>query len=177
MNLADIPQLTRSHYHTDVSFQEIEHVIGRWSDEGKRSCPLILEPEFQRGHVWTKEQQIAFCEFLIRGGHTGRDIIFNCRGWQRNYEGPMYLVDGLQRLTAIRGMLRGDVPVFGRSFLEFEDHDVIARRESLRFHVGNVSTYADVLKWYLEMNTGGTPHSASEIARVTAMWEAETKKV
>src|SRR6185369_8575566 len=97
MKLSSIPQLKQAHYRIDVTIAEVEFTIGRWSDEGRRTCPLILEPEFQRGHVWSREQQIAFCEFLIRGGESGRTIIFNCRGWQNKFEGPMYLVDGLQR--------------------------------------------------------------------------------
>ena len=176
MKLSDIPQLSRAHYHITVTLQEVEHVLGRWGDEGKRTCPLILNPEFQRGHVWTAQQQIDFCEFLIRGGESGRDIIFNCKGWQHNFEGPLYLVDGLQRLTAVRAMMRGEVPVFGRSFLEYEDNDVIARRTDLVFRVGKLNTYAEVLKWYLEMNTGGTPHAQSEIDRVRVLWEKEMKK-
>lgn len=28
-----------------------------------------MNPAFQRGHVWTRDQQIAFVEFILRGGH------------------------------------------------------------------------------------------------------------
>lgn len=175
MKLSSIPQLTRAHYRITVTLDMLEAVIERYGSES-RNCPLILEPEFQRGHVWSREQQIAYCEFMVRGGESGRDIIFNCNGWMNTFKGPMYLVDGLQRLTALRGMLKGEIPVFGRSFLEYEDHDLTARRIELNFVVGNLVRYADVLKWYLEMNSGGTPHAQAEIDRVKALWEKENSK-
>ena len=31
---------------------------------------LQFNPDFQRGHVWTEGQQIAFMEFLLKGGKT-----------------------------------------------------------------------------------------------------------
>ena len=39
------------------------------------------------------------------------------------------------------------------------------------FNVNNLKTRADVLRWYLEMNTGGTPHSKEEIKRVEELYE------
>lgn len=35
---------------------------------------LQLNPEFQRGHVWTEEQQIAWLEYHLRGGKSGNII-------------------------------------------------------------------------------------------------------
>lgn len=175
MKLSDVPQLTQAHYNVSVSLDMLEWTIQRYADKKEMGCPLELEPEFQRGHIWSREQQIAYCEFIVRGGETGRTIIFNCRGWMNDWKGPMYLVDGLQRLTALRSMLKGEIPVFGNSFLSYEDHERKARGTNLIFQVGNLSTYADILKWYLEMNSGGTPHAQSEIDRVTALWEAAKK--
>ena len=38
---------------------------------------LQLNPEFQRGHVWTEEQQIAWVEYYLRGGKSGNTIYLN----------------------------------------------------------------------------------------------------
>ena len=35
---------------------------------------LVLNPDFQRGHVWTEEQQTAYIEYLLMGGMSGRTI-------------------------------------------------------------------------------------------------------
>ena len=68
----DIPQFTDiGHYAVDYP---IDRLISFLEDE-IRDYGLQLNPEFQRGHVWTRKQQIAYVEFLLRGGRTGRDCI------------------------------------------------------------------------------------------------------
>ena len=70
----DIPQFTDiGHYAVDYP---IDRLISFLEDE-IRDYGLQLNPEFQRGHVWTRKQQIAYVEFLLRGGRTGRDLYFN----------------------------------------------------------------------------------------------------
>ena len=38
---------------------------------------LQLEPEFQRGHVWNEQQQVAWLEYHLRGGKSGNTIYLN----------------------------------------------------------------------------------------------------
>jgi hypothetical protein len=129
-------------------------------------------PDFQRGHVWTEQQQIAFVEFLLQGGKSGKDIMFNHPGWMKSFEGDFVLVDGLQRLTAVLRFLKDEISVFGGvKCSEFEDK--LPSSISLCFHINDLPTKAAVLKWYLEMNSGGTPHSEEEIARVQNMLKSE----
>ena len=46
---------------------------------------------------------------------------------------------------------------------------------TIKFNVNNLQTREELLTWYLEMNTGGTPHSDEEIERVKGLL-AECKK-
>lgn len=63
----DIPQFTRDgHYQVDYP---IDHLVG-FLDEEIRDRGLQLNPDFQRGNVWTEEQQIAYIEFLLKGGKS-----------------------------------------------------------------------------------------------------------
>ncbi len=58
----DIPQFTDiGHYAVDYP---IDRLISFLEDE-IRDYGLQLNPEFQRGHVWTRKQQIAYVEFLL----------------------------------------------------------------------------------------------------------------
>jgi hypothetical protein len=151
---------------------------GRWSShisldmvveklEGwKKTLSLDLCPDFQRGHVWTEQQQINFVEFVLRGGHTG-PILFNHPGWSSNFKGDFVCVDGLQRLTALTKFLRNELPVFGGHLLsDFDGGDVLIRGIDIVFQVNNLKTKKEVLTWYLELNSGGTPHSEEELNRV-----------
>lgn len=38
---------------------------------------LEMNPDFQRGHIWTEEQQSKYIEFILKGGKSGRDFYFN----------------------------------------------------------------------------------------------------
>lgn len=156
----DIPQLTQwGSYAVDVDWRYLESHIARQTEWG-----LDLDPDFQRAHVWTEEQQIAFVEFKLRGGHSGGDILTNCKGWHDNGIGDYVLVDGKQRLNAVRRFLSNELPAFGRLFKDYTG--TLRFMQSFRWHVNDLPTRADVLRWYLELNAGGTPHTAEEIERV-----------
>ncbi len=96
----DIPQFTSDgNWRAEYSLANAVRTIREWMDDSK----LDIDPDFQRLHVWTESQQIAWLEFFFRGGKSGRDIYFNHPGWQRMYEGEFLLVDGKQRIQAAIG--------------------------------------------------------------------------
>lgn len=140
--------------------------------EEEEALGLQLNPDFQRGHVWTKEQQIAYIEFLLRDGRSGRDIYLNCPSWRSEVPQGAYndfvCVDGLQRLTAVIRFIQNEIPAFSTLFKDFEGPKSLLDN-TLHINVNSLPTKADVLEWYLEMNSGGTPHTKSEITRVSAM--------
>ena len=160
MNFQQIPRMTSpAHYRINVSFDYVETAIQRYLKKG-----LDLDPDFQRGHVWTESQQIAFVEFILRGGTGSGEIKFNCKGWMGNYEGPFVIVDGKQRLEAVRKFLRNELKAFGTLYQDFTG--CLPSHAELIFSVNNLNTRKEVLIWYLEMNSGGTPHSNEELEKV-----------
>lgn len=168
MKFKDIPKLTSDGtYQTNVS---LEYAV-KWIDEQITDCGLQLNPDFQRGHVWTQEQQIKYIEYLLRGGKSARTIYFNQSGWMRDFKGDFVCVDGLQRLTAVIKFINNEIPVFGYYYNEFEDrlHNV-----DLIFNVNNLKTRKEVLQWYIEFNSGGTIHTEEEINRVKKLLEQES---
>lgn len=166
---ADIPQFTRSgSYAVDFPI----HYLVKWINEEVQEQGLDLSPIFQRGHVWTECQQIRFVEFLLRGGKTGRDLYFNNPGFHRSVPHGSYdeyvCVDGLQRITAIQKFVNNQIRVFGSSFAEYTDFPSFSNA-LIRVHVNDLKTEEEVIRWYLEMNSGGTPHSKSELDRVAEL--------
>ncbi len=85
--------------------------------------------------------------------------------------GRIGALDGLQRLTTARMFLRDEVPIFGRRFSEIEGR--MRLHMSFKFVVNELARHADVLRWYLELNGGGTPHPPSELDRVRGLLAAE----
>lgn len=138
-----------------------------------------MTPDFQRGHVWTEKQQWAYVEFLLRGGNSGRDLYFNCPSWHNQVPEGAYneyvCVDGLQRITANRRFINGEIKAFGSYFSEYTD-SLRLTQNTVRVHINDLKTRRDVLQWYLEMNAGGTPHTNKELQRVRALLE-EVKSI
>jgi hypothetical protein len=167
MKFADIPQFTQARYAVDVSVDDIPRQLERFRVE----YGLQDNPDFQRAHVWTKEKQERFVEFILRGGITGRDIYFNHPGWMRSFKGDFVLVDGKQRLEAIRRFLQNEIQSFGCYYSEFEDRIRLA--STIKFHIHNLQTRSEVLQWYLDLNDGGVVHTKEELDKVRGLLEEE----
>lgn len=135
---------------------------------------MDFDPDFQRAHVWTHKKRIAFVEYILRDGKSS-PAPPNHPGWMGDWEGLGVLVDGKQRLEAVRAFLRNDIPAFGYLLSEYEDKlDVV--RTTLRFHVNTLKTRAEVLQWYLDLNTGGVVHTPEEIEKVRILLAKEQSK-
>lgn len=169
----DIPQFTRpGGYEVDYPIPSLVQWVKRSIQEEN----LQMEPDFQRGHVWTKSQQIAFVEFLLRGGRSGRILYFNNPSWKTPVRDGGYndfvCVDGLQRYTALRRFIENEIKVFGSYYLEYTDTLSISLN-TIRVNINTLPTKSAVLQWYLEMNSGGTPHAKKEILRVQELLQTE----
>lgn len=171
----DVPRYTGwPGYAADVAWEALEAQLTRYADGGEL-YKLNLNPDFQRGHVWTRDQQIAFVQFKLRGGRSSSDILFNHPNWMGSFKGELVLVDGKQRLEAARAFLRDEIPAFGSLFSEYTDRMGYSN-VSFRFHINNLKTRAELLNWYVELNEGGTPHTKEEIQKVKEMLEEEIAK-
>lgn len=168
----DIPAFTRSgSYQIDCGLSFLVEWIQREIDE----MGLQLMPDFQRGHVWTEEQQIAFLEYFLRGGRSGTILYFNCPSWNCQVEDGAYndyvCVDGLQRIRAIQRFIGNEIKVFGSYYSEYEDR--LGERYTMKVNVNDLKSKAEVLQWYIDMNAGGTPHTDEEIERVRGLLKKE----
>lgn len=168
----DVPQFTRvAPYAVDVGWDYLKdhlenHGVGN---------DLDLDPDFQRGHVWSEDKRVGFVEFVLRGGTSARNLYFNCPGFAHGRLGNYVLVDGKQRLTAAVDFLDDKIKVFGGLvYSDFTDRlDIMTVR--FRWHVNDLKTRAEVLQWYLDLNTGGVVHTSEEIEKVKCLLAKEKK--
>ena len=169
----DIPQFTPpGQWECDYDLPYLIKFIDELIEGRGVKQKLEINPDFQRGHVWTEAQQIAWVEFFLKGGKTRRVIYLNNPGWQGSYKGDFVLVDGLQRLTAARRFLNNEIRVFGSLFNEYTDK-MRMTCVTMKLNVNTLKTRKEVLKWYIDMNSGGTPHSSEEIRKVEALLAME----
>jgi hypothetical protein len=167
MRFQDVPQFPLCHYRIDVGWNFLEEHISSQEKYG-----LDLDPDFQRAHVWTPEQQTKYVEYILQGGTSGKELYFNCKDWMRGGQELYVIVDGKQRLQAVRQFMRNEVPAFGHYRNEFADSpDMLTARFS--WNVASLNIRADVLRWYLNFNSGGVVHTEEELERVRTLLEAE----
>lgn len=171
MKFKDIPQFTHeSPYTVNIAFKRLLN----WIEEQKEELNLQLNPDFQRGYVWTEKQQVRYVEYLLRGGRSGRNLYFNHPNWGETYKGIFVCVDGLQRITACSRFLNNEFKVFGNYYEDFEDK--LHSEPTLIININNLKTRKNVLTWYIEMNSGGTIHTEKELNRVKLLLKKENDK-
>lgn len=169
----DIPQFIGTHscYHVNYAYRF--YVLQIKDFEEDKHYNLQMNPAFQRGHIWTEEQQIAYIEYLLKGGKSGRAFYFNKPSWNNNsniingYD-EFVCVDGLQRTTAIQRFINNELPIFGTLYKDYEDH-MREMSQTIDVYINDLKSEKEVLEWYIQMNDGGTPHSKEEIERVKKM--------
>lgn len=124
---------------------------------------------YQRGHKWTEAQQIAFVGHVLTGGVVN-PIITNMK--TKDVDGPCEVVDGKQRLRALVRWLHNEIPadVLGQLVYLRDCDPVSFRRLDVRITIWTVQLdRVGVMRLYLRLNRGGTPHTNEEIAKVEQM--------
>ena len=169
-NFQLIPVFIEGYYTTQVGLDGLEHILERY----ERNYSLELNPDFQRVHVWNEDQRISFVEHVLRGGKN-TVIRWNCAGFMKsNNAGPMILVDGKQRLNAIRLFMANELPAFNTFLMDFDGH--LPGICNFTFIVNDLVKKEDILKWYLEINMGNVAHTSEELERVKQLLMEEQKE-
>lgn len=172
--------MPKANYSIDVQLSR----LGRWVEQTRASQEgagggLELCPDFQRGHVWTQPQRVAFCESFVRGQASAL-LLFNCPSFNERLKAGgdlnpemMQCVDGLQRLTALCDYVDNQFPIYGDKFCcDLNGTAFCASRLHVQVRVHSMRNRAELLSFYLDLNGAGTPHSAAELERVRGLLEA-----
>lgn len=123
-------------------------------------------PSFQRdSDCWTLRQQIAFVENCILGFKPSF-LLYHVDGKHGEVE-RNYILDGLQRLTAISDFENGKFKVFDGAFdhQELIDNRVILpMRYRANIKIYTFKSESEAVRFYIDFNRGIT-HSDSDIER------------
>ena len=172
MKTTDVKQLTYVSGPTYNDLSGLKSMFERW----EKTYGLNLDPDFQRGHVWTEAQQVKFVEFIVRGGKFPpvmfNSPVFGGHNKPKNCDLPdeITLVDGKQRLTAITKFINNELQIFDGMYLkDFEDAELFLRRADFLYTVNKIATRKELITWYLEINEGQVAHTPEELARVRSL--------
>lgn len=144
-------------------------VIPAKGEERPLLCWIL--PPWQRAEVWSMERKKAFIEGIFLGLGTGFYVVH-----QPEYHGdgalPMsgWLLDGQQRLSAIRDFVQGDLAIFdGVKYSDLSVGEQRRRFLSVVFPCVELEYQPDEQRLrdlYLRMNFGGMPHTESDLQRL-----------
>lgn len=127
-------------------------------------------PPWQRPEVWTVTQKQKFIEGLFLGFASGQYVV-NGQDWDSQTADPLpcsgWLLDGQQRISALRDFVQGDLVVFGDV-----TYGSLSKAEQLRLmrkpfpcfelhYTANEDTLRDL---YDRLNFGGTAHTEDQRA-------------
>lgn len=144
------------------------------------SGEMDMDPPYQRGHVWTQDQQIDYLGFLLEGGASPpvfvRELSIDAACNPPFYE----VVDGKQRITALYMWWNDRIP--GRLGPNHNFRE-IWRNQFSRIELRQVkrdlsvdarilyTNFEETLLVYLRLNRGGTPHTDEDIDRVHRIYQ------
>ncbi|MHD0644468.1 DUF262 domain-containing protein [Pseudomonas aeruginosa] len=152
--------------------------LGRYLESQRDLGDIDFCPEYQRGHVWTPEQQLRYVESVLRGtvSTAGLTLQFNCPNFIHEGQHSKCLprgiqcMDGLQRYTTAMRFLNGEIKPFGLSIDDLSG-SMYAVHLHFEFHIEMFSyqKLSDVLYHYAGINGAGTQHSPEELERVNTL--------
>lgn len=152
-----------------------ERVTGRFirSHQTEPEPPWVLNPDYQQGPVWTEQQQSRFIGHVLAGGIQPPIYV---QQWRSHRFCPEEVIDGQQRLRAIAAFMSGEIPA--EVYHDGEWHTYwrkdMNKKESSFMKLSTMVVYMDIsradrLRFYLLLNSGGTPHTEEELDRVRAL--------
>lgn len=136
-------------------------------------------PFFQRTNDrWSRLQQVDFIQSLYMGANVGSFMV-NIPSISVPRELDNVLLDGLQRLTAMKSYFLGEFAVPGEDGIERlwteldprEDQPHLMRI-TFPWVLTRYNTFEQMIEAYDRHNFGGEPHTAEDRARLKAQLEA-----
>lgn len=178
------PYRTKEEWENIEQLQEDEDIRFNYSQRHLESLLYILyrdtgldlNPDYQRGNVWTGAQKVALIDSIFKNVDIGKFTIIR-RRFDEELEHLYEVLDGKQRTIAIAEFFEGRYKYKGKTFYELHPKD--------QFHFKNYAiSYAEIepltneqkYRYFLKLNTTGQPHDSEHLDRVHRMWLKEKEK-
>jgi hypothetical protein len=151
----------------NISYQQRD-LSGLLSAYRSSHCGIDLDPDYQRGLVWTLEDKQKLLSSIFNCIDIGK-FTFIKRPY--TYEGKLLeVLDGKQRINAIVEFSEGRFEYLGRTYFTLNNHD--------RHHFDSYSiSWAEIptvtqkqkYEYFLRLNTGGKPIDQQHIEKVKTL--------
>lgn len=143
----------------------------------KYSFGLNLDPYYQRGLVWTQEQNLALIDSIFKEVEIGR-FLFIDLDWQGVGKHSYEVVDGKQRLSAIFDYIENKFSYKGLYYKDLCKIDV-RRFNSLSIVWGTLhssTTKDELLEVFVRLNTHGVAMDKNHLEKVKRLIDAKQNR-
>lgn len=143
---------------------------------------IDFNADYQRGNVWTEQQKVDLIESIFKNIDIGK-FVFIRRPWGDNPHKPLTpllweVLDGKQRSTALIDYYLDRFKYKGKHFSELHPFDRNhIRHYSISFAETDPLTQEQKYRYFLKLNTSGTPVDKKHLEKVEEMWKKELTKV
>lgn len=142
---------------------------------------IDLNPDYQRGNVWTLDQKISLIDSIFKNIDIGKFTVIK-RLCGPNPNKPITdllyeVLDGKQRLTAIYEFYIGKFQYKGKYFYELHPMD---RYHLIEYNISYAEseqlTNEQKYRYFLKLNATGVPMDKEHIEKVKQMWLKEKER-
>lgn len=132
---------------------------------------IDLNPDYQRGNVWTDEQKYNLIKSIFRNIDIGKFTIIR-RPFSKDLDSYYEMLDGKQRLTTILEFYEDRFKYNGKFFSEMHPRDQMHFKEySISYAETEPLTDGQKYNYFLKLNVTGTPVDLKHIKKVERMLE------
>ncbi len=165
MSTSTAPLLDLTTIYKPYQFSSEVHISLDYLPRQLEHDETDMRPPYQRGSVWTVEDQRLFMGHLLQGGEVGA-IMFH----RVPDQGKAEVLDGKQRLEAMLAWLAGKVDAElsdGRlvniaNLVMGKRHPMGLGRINIRFRYINLP-FAERKKFYVSLNSTGKRHTKQQL--------------
>lgn len=137
---------------------------------------LDMEPDYQRGYEWTLEDKQKLIDSIFKNVEIGK-FAFIHNGYKHDSPYLYQILDGKQRLNAILEFYENRFTYNGLYFYQLSLRDQHwFERYPITVAEAQDLTREQILRYFLNLNTGGRQISMEHLAKVALMLEEEMKK-
>jgi len=131
---------------------------------------LIDNPDYQRGYVWTLADKQSLVRSIFNRVDIGKFVFVEYPHGNHRLE----VVDGKQRLAAIREFVEGRFEFVGKDWYQLSIPDRFAFGALIVQTITLDAEYvkrSDILWLFLAINEGGVPQSEEHVAKARRLYE------
>lgn len=128
---------------------------------------LTDSPDYQRGYVWSAEDQQRYLDSVFEGRDLGRFIFV-----KHPYPQAEELLDGKQRLNCLNLFFQSRISwrgLFWHELNKLERYQIENRSVQVATLSGSAFSRSDRLRVFLEVNAAGVPQSEEHLDHVRAL--------